>query len=52
MLRSTDICPESCWLVRSLETFGGLLDCHKQAIKQSPSGVVGCLKSMKGLEDC
>ena len=25
MLRSTDICPESCWLVRSLETFGGLL---------------------------
>ena len=25
MLRSTDICPESCWLVRSHETFGGLL---------------------------
>ena len=23
MLRSTDICPESCWLVRSLVNFGG-----------------------------
>ena len=23
MLRSTDICPESCWLVRSLVKFGG-----------------------------